>query len=124
MTAFIKISTLNGSTVAIAAASIWRIAHCVADGSSRVHTQVDYDGGAQLTDEAASCLLADLTAADVKMIALTAPDHSTIYLNTAEVTSVQPALEGVDAPGSQSAIIVAGHRQAVIETPAEVQAVL
>ncbi len=78
----------------------------------------------QQTDDHVAALITDLEAADVKMISLTAPDQSTIYLNAAQVTAVEPAMDGFDAPGSHSAIIVAGHRQAVMETPNVVQAEL
>jgi hypothetical protein len=124
MAAFIDISTLNGSVVAVAAQSVWRITHGGADAAGAVHTQVDFDGGQQLTDGSAATLVAALAAAGVKMLRLAAPDQSTIYLNAAEVTAVAPAMAGVDAPGAQSAIMVAGHRQAVTETPAEVRALL
>ena len=124
MAAFINISTLNGGVVAVAAQSVWRIAHGVADAAGAVHTQFDFDGGQQLTDESAATLAAALASAGVKMIRLSAPDLSTIYLNAAEVTAIAPAMAGVDAPGAQSAIMVAGHRQAVTQTPADVQAAL
>ncbi len=89
MAAFLKIVTLAGGIVSIAAESVWRIAHAVPDDAGTAHTQIDYDGGLQLTDEPPAKLVADLTAAGVKMITLTAPDQSTIYLNAADVTATE-----------------------------------
>jgi hypothetical protein len=121
---FISISALDGSPVEVAAAGIWRITHGLPDESGASHVRVDYDGGIQETDEAMARLLTDLAGAHVVLVRLTTPAATAVYLNPKSVTSVQAAMDDADAPGANATVIVAGHRQAVVETPAEVMAAL
>jgi len=118
----ITITALDGSAVQVAAEGVWRIAHGLPDETGASHVRVDYEGGLQETDEAIARLLTDLAGAHVVLVRLTTPAATAVYLNPKSVTSVQPATEGVDAPGANAAVMVAGHRQAVVETPAEVLA--
>ena len=120
----IFITNLDGSAVQVRAGGVWRITHGLPDEAGVPNVRVDYEGGLQETDEPVARLLTDLTAAHVPMVRLTTPAVTAVYLNPSAVTSVQAAVVDVDAPGANSAIIVAGHRQAVVETPAEVMTAL
>ncbi len=115
----ITISTLFGDIITISAAGVWRILQGTLNEAGATHTLVDYDGGQQETDEPISRLLAALAAAKIVLVRLTTPAHTAVYLNPTAVTGVQAAQAGIDAPGALSAITIAGHRQAVIESPAE-----
>ena len=116
---FIEITNLDGTVIEARAEGVWRILQAVANEAGATHTTVDFDGGEQETDEPIARLLTALSAAKTVLVRLTTPARSAVYLNPTAVTGVRPAEPGIDAPGALCAITVGGHRQAVLESPAE-----
>jgi hypothetical protein len=120
----ISITDLDGCAVEVNADGVWRITHGLSDETGVSHVRVDYDEAILETDEAILRLLTDLAGAGIALVRLTTPAATAVYLNPAAVTAVQPAVEESDEPGVNAAVIVAGQRQAVVETPAEVMSAL
>jgi hypothetical protein len=85
---------------------------------------VDCDDTILETDDAILRLLTDLAGADVVLVRFTTPAATAVYVNAKAVTAVQPADPETDEPGVNAAVVIAGQRQAVVETPAEVMAAL
>jgi hypothetical protein len=123
-TGCISIATLDGFSVDVSAESVWRITHGLPDEAGASHVLVEYDESMQETDEAVVRLLTDLAGAGVVLVRLTTPAATAVYLNPTAVTAVQPAVAETDEPGVNAVVVIAGHRQAVVETPAEVMAAL
>jgi hypothetical protein len=122
--AFIDIPTLNGGLVHISASSVYRITPGIQGSSSAVLTRIDFGTEFQLTRMAAPDVANLLRNAGAKLIELTAPDRTNIFLSVPEITSVRDADPHQDLPSAQGVVMVSGHRQAVEETQQQIQRIL
>ncbi len=111
-------------TCRIVAATISRIVRSAPDLSGVTHTQVDYAGGIQASTENAASMNVKFIAAGVRMLSLTAPDGTAIYLNADAVSAVREAFPGEQAAGTNAVVIVGGDKQAIKELPATILAML
>ena len=107
-------------TCHIVAATVSRIVRSAPDTGGATHTQVDYAGGIQLTAESGAAMNEKFIAAGVRMLPMTAPDGTAIYLNADAISAVREAYPGEEAAGTNAVVIVGGDKQAVKETPAAV----
>lgn len=114
----IELTGLNGAKIMVAAKNIFRIRATTPSEGDRA-SKVEYGGGYVFTLEPIANLLARLS--QVRMINLTTRSKSPVYLNAGAVTRIREALP-INGPGTE--IVVGGHYQHVLETPAEVAALL
>jgi hypothetical protein len=121
---FIDIPTLSNGHVDVLASSVYRISRGNQAAGQAALTRVDFGSEHQLTQMAASAVADLLRNAHVTVIALTAPDGTPIYLNAANITVVRDADPHIDPPEANAVVTVAGYRQAVQQTRAEVQQAL
>lgn len=106
---------LNGASIFVNPMSIYRIRRTT-EGEAPAACEVQYAGSYLLSEEAANDILARM-AGTPQMVALTARDQSTVWLNKALISAVRPAAR-INGPGTE--ITVAGHYQHVLEPVAEV----
>jgi kumamolisin len=117
--ALLPLTGMDGTTVLIAADSIYRIRASIADGEPDA-TKVEYGSGYLFTPEAIPALLARIGPTG-RFIALTTRSGTPVYLNAGSITSVRTALPQ-NAPGTD--IEIAGQYQHVMETVDQVSALL
>lgn len=111
---FIDIPTLDGGQVHVAAGSVYRVTRGVGEDASL--TRVDFGSELKLTRMPATDIVNLLRKAGAKLIELTAPDGTEVYVNPAVITTVRDADPHMDPPNAHTVISVAGHRQAVRQT--------
>jgi hypothetical protein len=119
--AFVDIPTLNGGHVDVAAGSVYRLTHGVPGGNGVTLTRVEFGGEFQLTQMLAKDVAQILNNAGAKLVELTAPDGTEVFLSVSAVTAVRAADPHSDPPGANAVVTVAGHRQAVQQTQAQLQ---
>ena len=115
----LTLTGLNGESILVAAASVFRV-RATTPFEAADAIKVEYGGGYLLTLELMADLLARL-APEVRLIALTSRSGTKVHLAAAAISRVRDAL-AINGPGTE--IVVAGHYQHVVETVAEVTALL
>ena len=120
--AFIDISTLNGGQVHVAADSVYRVTRGV--GTDAPLTRVEFGSEFQLTHMPEKDVVSLLRNAGAKLIELTAPDRTEIFLSSSAITAIRDADPHIDPPDARAVITVAGQRQAVRQTQQQVKDLL
>ena len=119
--AFVNVPTLDGGHVHIAADSVYRITRSIPDDNGTTFTRVEFGGGFQLTQMPTDDVAALLTNAGARLVRLTAPDGTEVYLGVTAVTAVRGSDPHIDPPGTNAVVTVSGHRQAVQQTQDQVE---
>jgi len=114
-----NLTGLDGSAIYVAVDSIIRIRASIPEDGPPA-TEVEYGAGYLFTHESIPLLLARIGTAD-RFLRLTTRNGTPVYLNAAAISSIRAA-PPINAPGTE--IIVGGLYQHVMETPAQVQAML
>jgi hypothetical protein len=119
MIALFKLSALDGSTVLVAADSIFRLRASLPTEGPR-STRIDYGGDYIFTHEAIADVLARIGSSG-HFIQLTVREGAAVWLSSAAIISVREAVSP-NGPGTE--INIAGQYQHVIETVSQVEALL
>jgi hypothetical protein len=90
--------------VHISAGSVYRVTRGMQGSGSADLTHIDFGTEFQLTRMAASDVANLLRNAGAKLIELTAPDRTNIFLSVPEITSVRDADPHQDLPSAQQQI--------------------
>jgi hypothetical protein len=122
--AFVNIPTLNGGQVHISADSVYRVTRGIQEAGGVDLTRIDFGDEYQLTRMAAADVAKLLRDGGAKLIELTAPDGTNIFLTVPAIISVRDADPHLDPPGAHAVLTVSGHRQAVRQTQEQVQQIL
>jgi hypothetical protein len=120
--AFVDIPTLNGGQVHVAADSVYRITRGIGADSSL--TRVEFGSDMQLTRLAEGDVANLLRKAGAKLIEVTAPDGTGVFLSVGAISAIRDADPHMDPPEAHAVITVGGHRQAVRQTQADVKMLL
>lgn len=122
--AFIDIPTLDKRALLVSADSVSRVTRGIeAEGAGGL-TRIDIGGNPHLTPMSAVDVVHLLRTARATMIELSAADGTQIFLAVGAIASVEDADAVRDPPNARSALMVAGRRQVVQQTRAEVKEAL
>ena len=120
---FIDIPTLGGGHVHAAVDSVYRITRSL-QGDGSALTRVEFAGEIQLSQMPVANVAQLLVNAGAKLVDLTAPDGSEIFLAAGAITAVRAADPHIDPPGANAVVTVSGQRQAVRQTQQQVEQAL
>jgi hypothetical protein len=118
---FIDIPTLNGGHVLVDPGSVYRIMRNLPGDGAGAVSHVDFDGGLQLTSMPQAAVAALVTNAGHKLVVLTAPDGSQVFLAIEEIAAIRAADPHSDPASANAVLTVSGQRQSVKETQQQVQ---
>ena len=116
----ISLTGLNGATILVAPKTIFRVRPAVPSEGAET-TKVEYAGGYLFTLEPLADLITRLADAGIRLIALTTRSGTIVMLNPGSISRVRDSLP-INGPGTE--IVVSGLYQHVVETVAEVEALL
>lgn len=119
--AFVDIPTLNGEQIHISATAVYRVTRGIEGGGGPALTRVQFGADSQLTPLSASAVADLLLKGGAKLIKLTAPDDTEIFLSAPLITVIRVAEPDGDPPAAHAAVTVAGRLQFVKQTQAEVE---
>lgn len=119
--AFIRIATLDEGHVTVSVPSIYRIRPSLPVAEMPDATKVEFGLDRQYTREDVHALAARVEELGGDLVRLSSPSGEPVYLAEPAISSIRPADPAQDAPEACSVLIVSGRRQAVRETPAEVE---
>jgi hypothetical protein len=122
--ALIDLPTLDGNSMQVEAKSVFRITRQYHPVGAPDFTRVDMPADSQLCRGSAAELATLVRGGDAKLIQVTAPDGSEIFLNVAAITDVRPSDPANDPAEAKSVIIVGGKMQAVRETTPVIDAAM
>src|SRR5262249_40108321 len=117
---FVEISTLNGGQVHVAVDAVYRITRGSQAAGQAALTRIEFGSDSQLTQMTAAQVVDLLRNASAKLVELTAPDDTNIYLAVAAISAIRDADPHMDAPEAKAIVSIAGHRQAVRQSRQEV----
>jgi hypothetical protein len=105
---FVDIPTLNGGQVHVATDSVYRVTRGI--GTDAPLTLVEFGSEFQLTPIPEIDLVMLLRNEGAKLIEVTAPDGTEIFLSSPAITAIRDADPHIDHPQARAAITVTGHR--------------
>ena len=122
--AFVDLPTLDGGSIHLSTAVVHRITRGPAAANGTATVRVDYAGDYQLTTLAADAVAALFRNAGMKLVGVTAPDGTAVFLSAQAITVVKDADPHLAPPGGRTLIRVAALRQFVRESQSEVAALI
>lgn len=111
---YIAFPLMGGEEVFISPSSVYRVTAELAAGVTRIDAGPD----SPVVDLSIGKVVGFLTNAGVKLVELTRPEGTPVYLNVAHISLVR-GTQGGDPNGTKAVVMVAGKRQALALTPNE-----
>ncbi len=121
---FIDIPTLGGGHVHVAVDSVYRITRSLQGDGGSALSRVEFAGEFQLSQTPVATVAQLLINAGAKLVELTAPDGSEVFLAAGAITAVRASDPHIDPPGANAVVTVSGQRQAVRQTQQQVEQAL